>query len=106
MKELRQKAETGPDATRMKNAEGESFVVLSPALYDAESISPEDEYPFHGDWFETEDGYLECPSALARRVVHAVDVDDFAFPLEISIEHTEKSDSEWVVEALIEPAEE
>jgi len=106
MKDLRQKAETGPDATRIKNAEDESFTVLSPALYDPESISPEGEYPFHGDWLETEDGFLECPSGLARRLLEAVDVDDFAFPLRVDVEHVEKSDQEWMVEAAIEPAEE
>lgn len=106
MKDLRQKAETGPDATRIKNAGGKSFTVVSPALYDPVSISPEDEYPYHGDWFETVDGYLECPTALARDVLEAVDVDDYAFPLRIEIVDAEKRDNEWVIETQIEPAEE
>jgi len=101
MKDLREKAATGPDATRMEHAAGELFVVVNPALYAPEEVSPEGEYPELGDWLETEDGYLECPGALARDILEVVDQEDYAFPLEISILAAEVVDRQWEIETEI-----
>lgn len=104
MKDLREKAETGPDAVRFTDAEGSTFRVESPALYDPDSISPEGEYPEFGDWLETESGFLECPRCLAAELIEAVDMDDVAFPAVIQIENVRKVDQEFAVEASIEEA--
>lgn len=102
MKDLRDKASEGPDATRFKEVEaGDTFRIENPALYPADDISPEDEYPFHGDWFSLIDGdgeqtgHLECPRALAQAVLHAVDHDDVGFPMLIEIRRAELVDDEW-----------
>jgi len=106
MKDLREKAATGPDATRMENAAGESFVVVNPALYAPEEVSPEGDYPELGDWLETRDGFLECPGALARELLAVVDNQDFAFPLRVHVLSAEVVDREWSIETEIQEVEE
>jgi hypothetical protein len=105
MDDLRQKADSGPNAVRFSDTEGDSYVVQSPALYEPTAISPESDYPQYGDWLETADGYLECPRQLAGVLVEAVDYDDVSFPALVEINSTELVDGEWRVEATVEEAE-
>lgn len=110
--ELRDKASEGPSATRIKEVDdGDSFTIETPALYSADEVSAEDEFPYHGDWFVVLDedgqqaGYLEVARALAQDVVHAVDVDDISFPVNLTIESVEMGDDEWRIETSIDEAE-
>lgn len=105
MKDLREKADPGPNAVRFQDAEGESFKVESPALYGPTEISAKGEYPELGDWLETADGFLECPRQLAAELVDAVDHDDVSFPAVIEVDSAELSDGEWRVVATVEEAE-
>lgn len=104
MRDLRDKADTGPDATRMSQAEGK-VEIIRPALYDADEISDEGEFPIHGDWIETDEGWLECPAALAQILVTAVDERDVSFPVVVSIESKTIEDESWTIEATVEEAE-
>lgn len=105
MKDLREKADPGPPATRFADAEGEVFVVETPALYDPVEISGHDEYPQYGDWLSCKDGYLECPRRLAQQLVDAVDQDDVSFPAVVEVESVRMVDEEWQVKATVEEAE-
>ena len=105
MKDLREKARSGPDAVRFQDAKGESFVIMSPALYDPAEVSPKDEYPELGEWLETDDGFLECPRQLAAEIVAAVDNNDVGFPALVEIDSAKLADGEWRVETTIEEAE-
>jgi len=112
MKDLREKASEGPETTRIKEVEeGDSFRIENPALYAAEELSAEDEYPFHGDWFSLIDdvgeqvGHLECPRGLAQEVVRVVDHDDLGFPMVVSFDSVELRDEEWQVEISAEEVE-
>jgi hypothetical protein len=104
MRDLREKAATGPNAVRMSEAEG-SFEIVGAALYPAEDVSAKGKYPKHGDWLETEDGFLECPAALAQTLVEAVDVDDISFPAVVEIESKTIEDERWVLEASVEESD-
>jgi len=106
MDDLREKAESGVESTRMKNAEGTSHLVLAPELHKAATIGESaDSYPRFGDWFNCEDGWLECPRDLAREVLDAVDYDNLRFPLRVEITSAELVDDEWQVETEISEAE-
>jgi len=106
MDDLRQKAEGGVDATRMQDAEDTSHVVVAPALHHAATIGESaDSYPRFGDWFETEDGWLECPRDLAREVLNAAQVENVGFPMRVEITEAELVDDEWRVETTISEAE-
>jgi len=109
MKQLREKAESGPSAVRISEAVGETYRVENPALYAADEISGSDEYPQYGDWLSVIDddgeqaGHLECPRGLAQQLVRVVDHDDLGFPMDVSVNSAELRDEEWHVE--IEAAE-
>jgi hypothetical protein len=106
MDDLREKAESGVDAVRMKNAEGTEHVLSDPSLHKAATIGESaDSYPRFGDWFETKDGWLECPRDLAAEVLDAVDYDDVSFPMLVEISSAELVDDEWQVDAEISEAE-
>lgn len=105
MEDLREKASSGPEAVRFQDANGETFRVESPAMYAPDEISPEGEYPELGDWLETEDGFLECPRALAAELVEAVDYNDVSFPAVVKVTSAELVDGEWRVETAIEEAD-
>lgn len=106
MDDLRKKADSGVDATRMQDAEGTEHVIKDPSLHKAATIGESaDSYPRFGDWFETEDGWLECPRDLAAEVLDAVDYDDLAFPLHVEISSAELAGDEWAVETEISEAE-
>lgn len=106
MDDLREKAEGGVDATRMKHADGTSHTVVSPALHNAATIGDSAEsYPRFGDWFETETGWLECPRDLAQQVLDAAQVEGIAFPMQLEILSAELVDEEWQVEVEISHAE-
>jgi len=103
MDDIRDKADSGIDACRMQDAEGTSHVISDPSLHKAATIGEKaDEYPRFGDWFETEDGWLECPRSLAQQVIDAVDHDNVAFPIQVDIEQAELVDGEWEVAATVE----
>jgi len=107
MDELREKASQGPQATRMQDVdEGDEFIVENPALYGPDEVSDSDDYPQYGDWLSlVEDGFLECPRALAQSVVDAVDYRDVGFPMSVTFVHVQLADDEWRVEIDAEEAE-
>jgi hypothetical protein len=105
MKDLREKAETGPDATRFADAEG-SYVIESPTLWKPREVSDPNSYPEYGDWLQTKEGFLECPQVLAKRLVEAVDHDDLSFPVKCQIDSTVLEDDRWSFEGEISQAEE
>jgi hypothetical protein len=104
MKDLREKAETGPSATRISEAEGETFRVENPALYPSDAVSPEGDYPVHGDWLSVIDddgeqvGHLECPRGLAQELLRVVDNDDLGFPMDVTIDVVKLVDEEFQLE--------
>ena len=106
MDDLREKAESGVDATRMKNADGTVHTIVDPSLHNAATIGDSaDSYPRFGDWFECEDGWLECPRALAQDVLDAAQIEGVSFPLRVEILSAELIDEEWQVETEISEAE-
>ena len=105
MKDLRDKADTGPDVDRIEDAEQGTYRVSNPALYSADAISPEGDYPFFGDWLKTDNGYLECPAALAAELVDAVDTRALSFPVDIEIDSARKVDGSWTVDARVSEAD-
>jgi len=111
MKDLREKA-SETDATRFKEVdEGDTFRVENPALYAADEVTPEGDFPVHGDWFSlvneegAQNGHLEVPRGLAQEVVRVVDHDDVGFPMLVTIDRAELVDEEWVVEISAEESE-
>jgi len=105
MDDLRDKADSGVDATRIADAEGTTHIVVSPELHKAGTIGESNEsYPRFGDWLETESGWLECPRHLAGVLVEKVDFDDVAFPVEVKISSAELRDEEWHVVAEVSEA--
>lgn len=75
MDQLRDKAAGSVDAERASDLDGE-YRIESPALYSADEVTAEDEYPEYGDWLRTEDGgYVECPTGLAAVIVEGLDAD-------------------------------
>jgi len=104
MKDLREKADSGPSATRISEAEGETYRVENPALYSSDAVSPDGEYPEYGEWLSVVDndgdqaGHLECPRGLAQELVRVVDHDDLGFPMDVTIASVQLVDEEWQVE--------
>ena len=105
MKELREKAATGPNAIRFADAEG-THIIESPTLWEPREVSAPNDYPEYGDWLQTSEGYLECPQVLAQRIIEAVDHDDLGFPIRCRIESVELEDERWSFEGEISQAEE
>jgi hypothetical protein len=90
----------------MQDAEDTTHVIHDPSLHNAATIGDSaDTYPRFGDWFETRDGWLECPRDLALDVVDVVDYGNVTFPIKVTITSATKIDGEWKVETEISPVE-
>lgn len=91
MDDLKAKAKaSGPDTVRAKDTAGEQFTLLDGALYSADELSADGQYPEFGDWLEIESDtagqrWLECPEGLAQCLVELLP-DDPEWPVTIVVD--------------------
>lgn len=90
MDDLRDKAAGSVDAERAADLDGR-YRVESTALYDADDVTAEGEYPEYGEWLALADGegYVECPRGLAAVLVEELP-EDHSGPFTLSVEAVNK----------------
>lgn len=89
MDDLRDKAKGSVEAERAADLDG-TYRVESTALYDADEVSAEGEYPEYGSWLRLDGGsYLECPRGLAAVLVEELD-EDHSGPFTLTVENVTK----------------